>query len=210
MRQDQEELARILERREFQRYASGSEDAEGSWLSRLLKGLWELLERKFPEAAISPGALDVVSWAIIGAVLLALGAMVVWLVRNYAYSARLRRTVAFTGEERSRSYRHYMNKADLHAEAGQLRESVRCMVLAFLLYAGEMDWVRLEAWKTNGEYAAELRRRRSEALPLFKEGAELFDRVWYGGEPSDPELCRRWRERLHRLIEGGTPDGQPG
>lgn len=189
--QDKQELARILERSEFQAHGDAAAREESNLLSRFLRYVWEQLKDLLPEQAPSPGAMDAVSWFILAAVVIALFIVIVWLARQYVYRSRLARVPVMSDEEKSQSPGYYLGEAERLMQQGELREATRCMFLAFLLHAQAAGWIRLEKWKTNGEYASELRVKQAALLPLFMNGAKLFDRVWYGGEAADSEQCRQ-------------------
>ncbi|WP_394297946.1 DUF4129 domain-containing protein [Gordoniibacillus kamchatkensis] len=52
----------------------------------------------------------------------------------------------------------------------------------------QQGWIRIERWKTNRDYADELRRGDAARLAeRFRAGAAEFERVWYGNEPAGAE-----------------------
>ncbi|WP_248924157.1 DUF4129 domain-containing protein [Paenibacillus hamazuiensis] len=204
--QDREELAEILERSEF-RVPPEEVQRSDNLIAKWLKELWARIREWFPDAAISPAALDVVSWIIILAAAAALLFMIVWVTRQYVYRARWNELLQAAEQDKRRSYRHFLSESKRYAQNGNVREQVRSMMLTFLLYAGDRRWIRPEAWKTNGEYAGELRRSRPEVLPIFREAADLFDRVWYGGRNASAAECSALLGQLIRLTESGGADG---
>jgi hypothetical protein len=75
-------------------------------------------------------------------------------------------------------------------EEGEPRLALRALFLAVLSLLGARRLIIVRQSKSNSDYEAELRRRRSaELTELFRGNRRLFERCWYGDHPvTDAEI----------------------
>ena len=75
-------------------------------------------------------------------------------------------------------------------EEGEPRLALRALFLAVLSLLGAQRLIIVRQSKSNSDYEAELRRRRStELTELFRGNRRLFERCWYGDHPvTDTEI----------------------
>ena len=82
------------------------------------------------------------------------------------------------------------------------RLALRAFYLANLAWLGRHEWIAINPGKTNGEYAADLRRRAREfpeARGVFAENLAAFERTWYGLHEATPEAVEHFRDRNLRM-----------
>jgi hypothetical protein len=82
--------------------------------------------------------------------------------------------------DRSREPRGWREEADEHRAAGRFRDAVRCRYRALvgdLARRGLLDEI---PGRTTGEERRQLRASAPNAVPFFREAADLFDGAWYG------------------------------
>lgn len=82
--------------------------------------------------------------------------------------------------DRSREPKGWRGEADEHRAAGRYRDSLRCRYRALvgdLARRGLLDEI---PGRTTGEERRQLRVSAPNALPFFREAADLFDAAWYG------------------------------
>ena len=95
-------------------------------------------------------------------------------------------------------------------DAGNLRLALRALYLASLAHLAQRELISLAKFKSNLEYARELR-RRARALPevqaAFAENVGLFDRVWYGMHEVTQEALGNFQSNFER-IRAVPPQGQ--
>jgi hypothetical protein len=91
-------------------------------------------------------------------------------------------------------------------ERGELRLAVRAFYLATLAHLGQRELIRIARFKSNREYALELRRRargEPEVHDAFAEMIQLFDRVWYGWHEVSTSELNDYQAHYHALTARG-------
>lgn len=180
--EDKIRLGEILQRGEYNQPVGGAQGSPiRSWLTRLWQGLLDL----FPEGAIRPGAsraLAIITLLIMVAVLVFIIARLLYRVFGMRREERGRAGVFAEDTLLARTSEELLAEAEAYAGQGDYREAVRRGFLAALLRMNERGWVQTEAWKTNAEYADELRTSRAVWVARFGQGARIFERVYYGSE----------------------------
>ncbi|MEO6126124.1 MAG: DUF4129 domain-containing protein [Ilumatobacteraceae bacterium] len=82
--------------------------------------------------------------------------------------------------DRSREPKGWRGEAEEHRGAGRYRDALRCRYRALvgdLARRGLLDEI---PGRTTGEERRQLRVSAPNALPFFREAADLFDAAWYG------------------------------
>jgi hypothetical protein len=96
----------------------------------------------------------------------------------------------------------WMNLALELIEKGDLRLGLRALYLASLAHLAEREIIRVARYKSNRDYAAELK-RRVRTLPdlqaAFAENVSVFERVWYGRHETTHETLNQFRANLERI-----------
>lgn len=170
------------------------------WLERLL----DALGRLFPELEMAEGSSEALRYGIIGAGLITLLLLSLFLFRLIYIERRLgRRTAAANHEELEQAPVSLIERSRSAAASGDYREATRLLFLALLLGFQERELLRVAAWKTNWEYAEELALKESEWVPLFRESAQRFDTVWYGGRSIGADEYDGWRRRVESAAGPG-------
>ncbi len=88
-------------------------------------------------------------------------------------------------------------------ERGEPRLALRALHLAGLAHLGGIGIIDLAAWKSNGDYERELRRKARGApdlLAAFARNTASFDRAWYGTHEVDAGTFSRFSENLERIM----------
>jgi hypothetical protein len=136
--------------------------------------------------------LGVLMWLVVAAVVIAL---LVFAIRALAGRRLSRRRLdaslddvdpdddALAGMvviDRSREPGGWRQEAEAHRAAGRIRDALRCRyraVVGDLARRGLLDEI---PGRTTGEERSQLRNTASNAVPFFREAADLFDAAWYG------------------------------
>jgi hypothetical protein len=87
-------------------------------------------------------------------------------------------------------------------EKGDLRLGLRALYLASLAHLAEREIIRVARYKSNRDYAAELKRRvrtLPELQAAFAENVAVFERVWYGRHETTHETLTQFRANLERI-----------
>ena len=99
----------------------------------------------------------------------------------------------------------WRSQAAALAAAGDFRSATRCLYLGTLAFLAARQAITLARFKSNRDYARELR-RRLRALPelsgVFEDNVLHFERVWYGRHAAGPETLERLGGNLARLQAG--------
>ena len=164
------------------------------WLSQMWDRFWDALD----SALRSTGAARPVSILIItlGSIaILAIIARMIWLWRERgregARGIRWMPTSFFGGDDP-------WALAQSLAAGGDYTAAAHALYSALLEAAARGQQVRLHPSKTAGDYARELRSRRSQIFSRFREFARHYEVVIYGDQMCD-------RERYDRLFELAVP-----
>lgn len=91
-------------------------------------------------------------------------------------------------------------------DAGQLRLALRAAFLGTLSILGERNYVSIARFKSNLDYARELRRRGIGAAPVYEvfgKNARLYEAAWYGDHAVSEEMLAAAMEnqKWMRTIE---------
>ncbi|MGN7470329.1 DUF4129 domain-containing protein [Brevibacillus sp. SAFN-007a] len=193
---DKEHLQEILQRDEFH-----SLQGEGqNWLEKVIDSLLDWLSRLFSWSDIPAGAATTTSTMVLLVGGLLLFVVIFRLFRRMMWEQK-RTASLFVHGENIRAQADYLREAEACAARGEWRESERFLFVALLVYMQKQSWIRMEQWKTNWEYAAEIAANHPEAEGLFRRFAQAFEQAWYGQVAVDPaDLQERIRE-LARILD---------
>jgi len=198
---EKEALREILSGDEFTAYMKEDSGEGENLLIRLLNELFEALGRLFPEIEMTEGSSEVLGYFIIAGGMLALLGLSWFLLRLIWVERRAKRRKAVVrGRELEQPPVDVAARAREAAARGDYREATRLLFLALLLSFEQQELLRVAAWKTNWEYAAELEGRGGRWVPLFRESALRFDTVWYGERPITAEEYEAWRLQVEAAI----------
>lgn len=158
--------------------------------------------------------LEVLLYALLAAVVIGLGLLLVRLWRNWQ---RLPGAVASQpiqpapdladenlGAEQL-SEDHWMTLGRQLLERGELRLAVRAFYFASLAHLAERNLISLARFKSNRDYERELRRRGHsfpDLLALFGENVQVIDCVWYGLHEVNAERVSRFAANVERIKTG--------
>ena len=102
--------------------------------------------------------------------------------------------------DRSREPHGWREEADEHSAAGRFRDALRCRYRALvgdLARRGLLDEI---PGRTTGEERRQLRASAPNAVPFFREAADLFDGAWYGHVAVDAADDDRFRELDREVL----------
>ncbi|HEX9258479.1 MAG TPA: DUF4129 domain-containing protein, partial [Acidimicrobiales bacterium] len=101
----------------------------------------------------------------------------------------------------TREPRTWRDEAAAHAEAGRWKDALRCRYRALvgdLARRGLLDEI---PGRTTGEERGQLRTNAPEVTTEFAGATDLFDRAWYGDEPTGPSEHDRFRALEEAVLE---------
>ncbi|NGQ93842.1 DUF4129 domain-containing protein [Brevibacillus sp. SYP-B805] len=199
--EERQKLEEILSSEEFARYHRQG----GNPLSELLDRFFDWLSRRFDWPEMPSGTSSVISYAIIGAGIIALLLLIIWLSRQ-AVRVQKQKAVLPGNVEPNGTVADYLERARRLGDQGNWKEGIRQAFLALLFFLQEKEWIRVEKWKTNWEYLDELTDSSPAWVPFFRRQALLFERVWYGKRMVDEAGFREYLEATEKILRGGTSD----
>ena len=91
-------------------------------------------------------------------------------------------------------------------DRGELRLAMRAFYLASLSHLAARNLISVARFKSNGDYARELRRRGHSftgLLSVFGDNLESFERAWYGLHEVNRELVERFAANVERMKAAG-------
>lgn len=169
----------------------------------LLSRMWSAVERllEWLRDAL-PRGVHARQVAIVCVIVLAL-----LVVLRVAHAARLRDE---TARRRSRRASAAGSATDPAAEAralaaaGRFTEAAHALYRALLQLLARREKLRLHPSKTSGDYARELRARRSPLHAPFRAFGRRYDRMLFGHEPLDADAYATLLEEARPLLQAGT------
>lgn len=195
--QDKQQLQEILSGDEFRVYQKEGENP----LDQLMTAFFDWLDQYLDMPELPANSGNLISYAIILFVLVALLWLIIWLARRLFHSYQMRKGIMLPGEESAGAV-DYLQLARQQGERGNWNEGIRYAFLALLFYLQERGWIKVEKWKTNWEYCDELKARNHTWIPFFQAQARQFERVWYGRRDADEAVFSQYMAELERKLQG--------
>jgi hypothetical protein len=188
----------ILRRPEFQ-------PPPRSLYQQALDKLGELLGKAI-DALVSGTSGSILAWGV----LLAIVAAITYLVVRGVQSGRRRRQAAGGGpfvdveSDIGRPFAEWDAEAVRLEREGRWRDGLRCRyraLIAALAGAGVVDEI---PGRTAGEYRTLVRGTRPQVGEPFAGATDLFERAWYGDEPTGPGEAERFRGLADLVRQGAA------
>jgi Domain of unknown function (DUF4129) len=143
------------------------------------------------------GGGSLIAWLILALVVAGAVALVVVRVRRGPVVRLAARSVVV---DRSREPADWRAEADEHARHGRFRDALRCRYRALvgdLARRGLLDEI---PGRTTGEERDQLRATAPVAANEFGVATDLFDRAWYGDEPTGSGEDDRFRSLADAVM----------
>lgn len=193
----EKQMEEILARPEFAIGGDRLFDQIMKWIAEWLAGL----KLPFPGGGFSSGALLV--WSVTAVILALLLFLFVWGVSQFlARNTRL--------SQREREEQQWIMTAEIAfqraqeaSERGAYGEGIRWLFISLLWTLENQAFLSVHDAKANRQYIQELKRNHYPQLAAFRELANAFNGIRYGGQRAGAEDFARWEERVKALREGG-------
>jgi len=155
--------------------------AEPPWYVRLIRWLLHELDRLLTRASDTvPGG----GWGLLLLVLLVVALVVLVLVRLQPTARRTTGDLLF-GLGQELTAEQHRELAERAAARGQFADAVRERLRAVVRELEARGVVEPRPGRTADEVALEAGRVLPVLAAALRDGARLFDEVWYGGRPAD-------------------------
>jgi hypothetical protein len=169
-------------------------------LDWVLERLGRLLAKLFGVFGGGGGG-SLIAWTILALAVAGVVTLVVLRVKRGPVVTIETRTVVI---DRSREPSDWRTEADEHARHGRFRDALRCRYRALvgdLARRGLLDEI---PGRTTGEERGQLRTTAPIAAPEFTDAIDLFDRAWYGDEPTGASEDDRFRSLADSVMAKAT------
>jgi hypothetical protein len=153
------------------------------------------------ELLLGGGRSSAVGWIIVVAVLVAVGFLVVRLVRNRMAAGPSSRPDDPVVTEPRRPAADWRAAALAHEQRGEWRLALRCRYRALIADLAGRGVVEEIPGRTAGEYRDEVRLSSPEAAEPFGTATRLFERAWYGNVPTDSDQAGELRHLADAILE---------
>ncbi len=207
---DKQKLAEILSREEYQKPVEKSESLFQKWwrefvewLAKLFPDSPDLEPSASPDLSTAQFVLQIVVFAVVGALVLFLLYKFLPFFRRRLSSRKTEKVGdrVILGEriDESQSAFDLFSEAEQLAREGDLRSAIRKGYIAMLCDLADRKIVRLERSKTNRDYLRDVRRNE----PLFENVRRLtssFEVNWYGLRPAEAGDWEDFRSGYQRTV----------
>ncbi len=183
-------IREILSRPEFQRPPPSVFERIQRWLS---ENLARLLGNLFQN-----GAGSAATWLVVALIVFGLVVLVRRLLRTVQPDPGVVVDITTTARRPASDWRA---EAEAWEADGNWKEALRCRFRALVAELVERGRLGDVPGRTAGEYRVELRTSTPEAGDAFSEAADLFERAWYGDEPTGAAENQRFRAAAERVHE---------
>ena len=176
-----EKLEDILTTQEYKLYHNGSKGLIETLWEKAKEWIGRQLLKLFPSIESASSASGPILIAIIVAVLILIGVLIFYIIRNGRRNRILHNKKPLQSRsEINWSYQRHLAEAGRLAAIEDYTPSTRHLFLALLLYFHENKWLEARIWKTNWDYYEELRKVNQQWADQFYDLASFFDEVTYG------------------------------
>jgi hypothetical protein len=207
--EDKRKLAEILRREEFQK----PQQAEESWASVMIRRLLEKLASLFPKGpSTAPSLAGMPNLAVvlqIGLLMVVIGLIAFGFYRFAPmFFPALRRKRREKKDDRvilgeridaDDSGSDLFAAAEELARTGDLRAAIRKGYIALLCDLSDRKVIGLARHKTNRDYLRDVR-KQGDLYTHMRGMTEIFERHWYGLQPSEQEAWAEFRDRFYKAV----------
>jgi hypothetical protein len=178
-------------------------------LQRFFEWLAELLDfDRATQDPATPGTVDL-SWlgSLLGwVVILALLGLAAFLIIRFVRIRRGRRQPAAAGpdvtiEEEEKSAADWQGDAEALEAEGRWREAMLARYQALVRGLVESEVLEPIPGRTAGEYSDDVAVGLPAAAERFDDATDLFERAWYGDQPTGPDESDRFRDDARHVLE---------
>ena len=182
----------ILARQEFQPQPKTLYQRALDFLSNQLDKILRVL--------LGGGRGSIVGWLIL---VVFLAAIVYFVVRMFRTNSVVlpRRRDAGASTEGARPAEDWRAEAAKHEANGDWRAALRCRYRALVADLAARGFVEEVPGRTAGEYRREVAQNTPFAAPDFTDATAMFERAWYGNQPTAADDDARFRSLSERVLE---------
>jgi hypothetical protein len=192
-------LEAILEQPEFD-WTTPEPSPIQRWFDEVQRKIWEFILNLLPgDLGVNFGG-SLLNWGLIAI------SLIILLLASFYMGRSLFSSFVQEAEIESDENAHQQpmtaenarQRAETLSQEGNYRTAVRYLYLSALLSIAERGIIRFDPSKTNREVLQSVRHQPYLINPL-KDVIDVFDRVWYGYQPIDPEHYTHYAARVDKL-----------
>jgi hypothetical protein len=199
-------LAEILRRPEFDKSAAQESAIERLW-NQLMRWLSKLFPRMKPLQPGTSRSVSSIAQLVVLGISVALIGFLVWkfaprLLRNRGKKKKKKREARVVLGERlepDQTSADLLEQAEALARAGDLRGAIRKAYIALLCELGDRKIISLAQHKTNRDYLASVRDKRS-LYETMRGLTTSFERHWYGFVPAAADDWSEFRLSCRKAV----------
>lgn len=186
----------ILARDEYQ----GPQEAGDTIIDRIRRWISDRIpDVDGPEVGSGPG--NGLSFAVVGVVVVAAVGAAVWTLVGARRTRRSEEDVDVEVDVTPlRSGDEWADEAERCLRAGDHRGAVRARYRSLTATLARRGLVADTPGRTAGEQRDDVVQRAPELAPAFDAVADLFERVWFGGDPAGPDESASAQDLADRAL----------
>jgi hypothetical protein len=195
-KQANHELEKILAEKQYQIYYRKDQNTLADLLDSLQAWINRHLAKLLPEQEFRDDVSEWISYGMVGVGIFVVLFLLILFSSRVVREKRFYAKPVVTEQELELSTKSHLREAEQYYEAGDLRQALRHLFLAYLLYLDEKKWIEARAWKTNGEYEGELQETQRDRAAEFRKFAHTFEATWYGGRQVTADSYLDYRNQV--------------
>ncbi|BAM46715.1 MAG: hypothetical protein GX972_03320 [Amphibacillus sp.] len=195
-------LEKILNSKEYQAYYQDNRNILQRIWDYIKEWVLELINKWFDGLTPSSSVGDLIVAVILIVLMLVVVCLAIYLIRNFHRSKQLKRhqplkEITINGVS-ILEYQNLLEEAELKHN---YQASVRFQFLILLYELDQMQWLKVERWKTNWDYYQEIKSMSREKAEQFYQLAIYFEATTYGNRQVDNAAYEKYVKQVQAFKQ---------